>query len=89
MYAKLKSDGQIQVAPKVLRIVVSNPTPERLKYEGYKEVIETDPPEYDPETQRIESHYMEDGENILQVWEVIELPVEEVEEPEQYLEIVG
>lgn len=80
MYAKLKSDGQIQVAPKVLRIVISNPTPERLKYEGYKEVIETDPPEYDPETQRIESHYVMSGDNILQVWEVVDLPVEEVEE---------
>ena len=80
MYAKLKPNGQIQVAPKILRITISNPTPERLEYEGYKKVIETDPPEYDPETQRIESHYVEDGDHILQVWDVVDLPVEEVEE---------
>lgn len=57
-----------------------NPTPERLEYEGYHRVIETDPPEYDSETQRIESHYVEDGDNIRQVWDVIDLPVEQVEE---------
>lgn len=80
MYAKLKPNGQIQVAPKVLRIVVSNPSDERLEYEGYHKVIETEPPEYDPETQQIESHYVEDGECIRQVWDVVDLPVEQVEE---------
>lgn len=79
MYAKLKSNGQIQVAPKVLRIVVSNPTDERLEYEGYRKVIETDPQEYDPETQYIESHYVDDGDFIRQVWEVFDKPVEETE----------
>ena len=77
MYAKLKSNGQIQVAPKVLRIVVSNPTDERLEYEGYKKVIETEQPEYDPETQYIESHYVEYGNTILQVWEVVDMPADE------------
>ena len=83
MYAKLKPNGQIQVAPKVLRIVVSNPTPERLEYEGYKKVIETEPPEYNPEAQRIESHYVEDGDYIRQVWDVIDLPDEHVDDMEQ------
>ena len=73
MYAKLKSNGQIQVAPKVLRIVVSNPTDERLEYEGYKKVIESPQPEYDPETQYIEPHYVEEGDSILQVWYVIDI----------------
>ena len=77
MYAKLKSNGQIQAAPKVLRIVVSNPTDDRLEYEGYKKVIETEPPEYDPEIQYVESHYVEDENTILQVWEVIDMPVDE------------
>lgn len=70
MYAKLKSNGQIQVAPKVLRITISNPSDERLEYEGYHKVIETDPPEYNPDTQYIDSHYVMSGDNILQVWEV-------------------
>ena len=77
MYAKLKSNGQIQVAPKVLRIVVSNPTDERLEYEGYKKVIETELPEYDPEIQYVESHYVDDGDCIRKVWEVIDMPVDE------------
>lgn len=77
MYAKLKSNGQIQVAPKVLRIVVSNPTDERLEYEGYKKVIETEPPKYNQETQYIQSTYVNDGEYIRQTWEVIDLPVTE------------
>ena len=77
MYAKLKSNGQIQVAPKVLRIVISNPTDERLEYEGYKKVIETEPPEYNQETQYIQSTYVNDGEYIRQTWEVIDLPVTE------------
>lgn len=59
---------------------ISNPTPERLEYEGYRKVIETEPPEYDTETQRIESHYIENENNITQVWEVIDLPVEEPSE---------
>mgnify|MGYP003517552528 CR=1 FL=1 len=72
MYAKLKSNGQIQVAPKVLRITISNPSDERLEDEGYHKVIETDSPSYNPETQYIENHYIMSGENILQVWEVKE-----------------
>ena len=77
MYAKLKSNGQIQVAPKVLRIVVSNPSDERLEYEGYKMVVETSPPEYNPETQHIESHYIDDGDCIRQLWDVIDDAVEQ------------
>lgn len=59
---------------------ISNPTDERLEYEGFKKVVETHPPEYDPETQRIESHYIENENNITQVWEVIDLPAEEPSE---------
>ena len=80
MYAKLKSNGQIQVAPKVLHITISNPSDERLEYEGYRKVIETDPPEYNPDTQYIDSHYVMSGDNILQVWEVHDNEVEEVSE---------
>lgn len=82
MYAKLKPNNQIQVAPKVLRIVVSNPSDERLEYEGFHKVIETDPPEYNPETQYIDSHYVMSGDCILQVWEVHEIEVVETVETE-------
>lgn len=82
MYAKLRSNGQIQIAPKVLRITISNPSDERLEYEGYRKVVETDPPEYDPDTQYVESHYIEDGGKILQVWEVVDMPDQNEENTE-------
>lgn len=82
MYAKLKSNGQIQIAPRVLRITISNPSDERLEYEGYRKVVETDPPEYNPETQYVESHYIEDGNRILQVWDVIDMPSQDMGSPE-------
>lgn len=85
MYAKLKTDGQIQTAPKVLRIIISNPSDERLEYEGYKKVIETEPPVYDSETQYVTSHYVEEENAIRQVWEIIEFSddIEQVEELEK------
>lgn len=82
MYAKLRSNGQIQIAPKVLRITISNPSDERLEYEGYRKVVETDPPKYDPDKQYVESHYIEDGEKILQVWEVVDMPDQNEENTE-------
>lgn len=78
MYAKLKANGQIQVAPKVLRIVVSNPTPERLEHEGYKKVIEHDPPDYDEKNQKLECYYEEIAGQIWQMWKVTTLPTDEV-----------
>ena len=83
MYAKLKSNGQIQVAPKVLKITISNPSDERLEYDGYHKVIETEPPEYNPDTQYIDSLYVMSGDNILQVWEVHESEAAETAEESQ------
>lgn len=80
MFAKLKSNGQIQVAPKVLRITISNPSDERLEYEGYHKVVEVEPPEYNPQTQTIECHYEMSENDIMQVWEIVDNPVEETEE---------
>lgn len=70
MYAKLKPNGQIQLAPNRIVISVANPKDDDLERAGYRKVIETDPPEYNPETQYIDSHYVVSGDNILQVWEV-------------------
>ena len=43
-----------------------------------KKAIETEPPEYNPDTQYVESNYVEDRNNILQVWDVLDKPVEEL-----------
>lgn len=79
MYAKLKTDGQIQAAPNPLRIVVANPSDEVCERWGYHKVVETDPPEYDPETQQVESHYEMQGNDIVQVWTVSEIPAGDAE----------
>ena len=70
MYAKLKSDGQIQKSPNPLRLTIANPSDERLEYEGYHRVIESEQPSYDPDTQYITARYEMDGNNIIQIWEV-------------------
>ena len=72
MYAKIKSNGQLQIAPNPLRIVISNPTDVQYKEWGWLPVINTEPPEYNPETQYVVSHYEIDGEQIKQVWEIFE-----------------
>lgn len=79
MYAKLKTDGQIQAAPNPLRIVVANPSDEVYEQWGYHKVVETDPPEYDPETQQVESHYEMQGNGIVQVWTVSDIPTGDAE----------
>lgn len=82
MYAKLKTNGQIQVAPKVLRITISNPSDERLEYEGYRKVIEHAQPDYNSDTQRLECHYEDVNGEIWQFWNVIDLDVTETAESE-------
>ena len=78
MYAKLKSGGQLQTAPNPLRIVISNPTDERLEYEGYHKVINTDPPEHDHDTQYLTDRWEQDGQYVVQHWYVHEIPDKEV-----------
>ena len=77
MYAKIKSNGQLQTAPNPLRIVVSNPTDAQYREWGWLPVVHTEPPIYDPETQYIIYHYIEDENTIRQVWEVLEFSDEE------------
>ena len=80
MYAKLKPNGQIQMAPNPLRIVISNPTDERYEYEGYHKVVNTDPPEHDPDTQYVVPYYEMEDNKIVQKWEIHEIEVEELTE---------
>lgn len=77
MYAKLKTDGQIQAAPNPLRIVVANPPDDVYEQWGYHKVVEADPPEYDAMTQQVESHYEMQGNDIVQVWTVSEIPADD------------
>lgn len=81
MYAKVKTDKQLEIAPNPMRVVIANPTGEEYKHFGWLPVIETEKPEYDPETQYVTPYYEQEGEEIIQKWEIHDIP-----EPEPTLE---
>lgn len=73
-YAKITSDGQLQMFPNPYRVVVANPNDE-MKAQlasmfNWLEVVYTNQPEYDPETQYITYHFVEQDGKAVQVWEV-------------------
>ena len=74
-FCKIRSDGSVMAAPNPLRIVISNPSDERYRYEGWLEKRYTEPHEYDPDTQYITDHWVQDGQYAVQVWTVHDIPV--------------
>ena len=59
------------------KIVITSPTEEMQKYiRGYKDVTDTEPPEYDPETQYLETIYTETDTGITVSYEVKEMEVQ-------------
>lgn len=80
MYAKLKSNGQIQQAPNPLKVTISNPTDKQYEDFGYHKVVNTPAPAYDENTQYVNSHYEMQGEEIVQVWEIVDIPADEIVE---------
>ena len=74
-FCKIKADGTVMKAPNPLRIVVSNPSDERYRYEGWLEKRYTERPEYDHDTQYLTDHWVQDGQYAVQVWTVHDIPV--------------
>lgn len=74
-FCKIRSDGSVMAAPNPLRIVVSNPSDERYRYEGWLEKRYTEPPEYGHDTQYITDKWVQDGQFAVQVWTVHDIPV--------------
>ena len=74
-FCKIASDGTVMPAPNPLRIVISNPSDERYRYEGWLEKRYTEPPEYDTDTQYITHSWAQDGQYAVQVWTVHDIPV--------------
>ena len=72
---KIKADGSTMPAPNPLRIVISNPSDERYRYEGWLEKKYFEKPEYDPETQYITDNWVQDGRYAVQVWTVHDIHV--------------
>ena len=50
--------------------------PEIVNVLGYKELVEEEQPEYNPENQYIEPLYEEQEDKIIKKWEVKEIPEE-------------
>ena len=60
------------------KIVITRPTDDMLKYiRGYKDVTETEPPEYDEETQYLEAVYTETDTAVNVSYEVKEMDFSE------------
>lgn len=89
-YAKLINDYP-SYAPRKLHIgdkVVFNPTDQMLADAGYLPVIETDPPEA-PEGHHYVSGWEQQGDQIVQIWTLEELPPEPDElTPDEALDII-
>ena len=54
--------------------IYTNPTEETLRKAGYKNLVESEMPEYDEEKQYLETKY-KDGEVITVIYEVIDIPI--------------
>ena len=75
-------DGKLVVAGRIVKegnTTITNPTEEKLKELGYKEIEYTEKPQYDKEEEKLVEEYREDIEKttILVCYEVVELSAEE------------
>ena len=59
--------------------IYTNPTEETVRKAGYKELVESDMPEYDEQTQYVQTKYKDD-DVITVVYEVCDIEVIEHEE---------
>lgn len=52
---------------------VINPRDEDFLKAGYKELIETEEPSYNLDTEYLQTYYLEENDKIIQKWEVKEI----------------
>ena len=80
-YCKINTSNQPEMMPNPFRAIVANPTEEQkvqlAAMFGWLEMVYTDAPEYDPETQYAVDHWEEIDGQAVQVWEIKELPTPE------------
>lgn len=84
-YAKLVNN-YLSYAPRRIRVgsvIVYNPTDVQLLAEGYLPVIETSMPETDAQ-HYAEPHWAEQDGQIVQEWEIVEIPISEEEALTRY-----
>ena len=80
-YCKITTDNQAQMMPNPFRVTVANPDDNTkatlAELFGWLEMVYTDQPEYDPETQYVTDHWEEIDGKAVQVWEVHDKPTPE------------
>lgn len=84
-YAKL-INNQIQYAPNPIKVgdrVIGNPPGEVYIQQGFLPVIETDPPEA-PEGYYYSPGWEEQDGQIVQTWELVEIPISDEEALTRY-----
>lgn len=57
---------------------VINPRDENFLQAGYKELIETEEPSYNLDTEYLQPYYLEENDKIIQKWEVKKIEESEV-----------
>lgn len=86
-YCKITTYKQPQMMPNPFRVVVANPTEEQktqlASMFGWLEMVYTDAPEHDPDTQYVTSCWEEENGKAVQRWEIHELPEPEPT-PQEY-----
>lgn len=83
-YCKITTEGNAMVMPNPVKVTIANPTEEQktliAQLDNWLPMVETEVPEYDPETQYVTCKWEEqtiDGvKYAVQVWEVHEIEEE-------------
>ena len=75
---KFENGQPVQYNGKPIKLHISNPTEEQLKFAGYKPIVEDEIPEYDEETQFLQEVYTETDTAIIKSYVVKEIESEAV-----------
>lgn len=79
-YCKINTYNQPELMPNPFKITVANPTEEQksilAEMFGWLEMVYTEAPEYDTETQYATSYWTEENGKAVQKWEVHDIPEE-------------
>lgn len=73
---KLENGQPIAYNGKPIKLHISNPTDEQLKFAGYKPVVEDEVPIYDEETQYLQEVYFETETEIIKSYVVKDIESE-------------
>lgn len=80
-YGKIKPNGQIQKQGNPVSVTIANPNEEQKKtmagLRGELELVYTEQPTYDPETEYLREYWQEEEGKAVQHWEVIPIEPEE------------